>query len=228
MTNMRLTPAATLGERVADGLRTAILRGDMAAGSELKQDRLAQQFGVSRIPVREALLMLERDGLVVVKPNRRVVISELAEVDIQEHYAVRALIEGEAAARAAVAETDLSVIGRAQQRNEEARHAGDLASFLSASSVFHRAIWDVAGGSLLKKVASQLWSGRDYTPAYLPDQLKRASDEHHVIAEAIQSRSPDRARQAMTSHILCTAQELQTYRANVAAGRHHEPNATCT
>jgi DNA-binding GntR family transcriptional regulator len=220
---MRLIPTATLGEQVADGLRTAILKGDFPPGGELKQDRLAEQFGVSRIQVREALQMLERDGLVIVKPNRRVVVSDLADDDIMDHYAVRALIEGEAAARAAAADTDLSRITAAAQWNEEARRAENLGSFLSATAVFHRSIWEAGGGTRLKAVASQLWSGRDYTPAYLPEQLKRATDEHHLIAEAIRLRSPEKARQAMTDHIMRTGNELHAYRAQLAAGN-REPN----
>jgi DNA-binding GntR family transcriptional regulator len=221
---MRLIPAPTLGERVADGLRTAILKGEFPPGSELKQDPLAEYFGVSRIPVREALQMLERDGLVVVKPNRRVVVADLTDDDVLDHYAVRALIEGEAAARAAAARTDLSMITTAERQNEDARQAEDLASFLSASAVFHRSIWEAAGGPTLKAVASQLWSGRDYTPVHLPEQLKRATDEHHLIGEAIRHRSPERARQAMTEHIMRTAEELRSYRAEVAAGS-REPHA---
>lgn len=221
---MRLIPTATLGERVADGLRTAILSGDFPPGTELRQDRLAEQFGVSRIPVREALQMLERDSLVTIKPNRRVVVSVLTDDDLMDHYAVRALIEGEAAARAAAADTDLSLINTAEQRNEKAWQADDLESFLSASAVFHRSIWEVAGGSSLKAVASQLWSGRDYAPAHLPEQLKLASDEHHLITEAIHLRSPDKARQAMTDHVIRTGERLRVYRAEVVAGK-RKPNA---
>ena len=221
---MQLIPAATLGERVADGMRTAILKGDFTPGTELKQDRVAELFGVSRIPVREALQMLQRDGLVLVKPNRRVVVAEMTEEDLLDRYAVRALVEGEAAARAAAANTDLSMISSAQQRNEEARRAEDLAAFLSASAVFHRSIWDAAGGSRLKALASELWSGRDYTPSHLPDQLKRATEEHLLLAEAIRLRSPQQARQMMTEHIMRTAEELRSYRAEVA-NRHRKPNA---
>ena len=168
--------------------------------------------------------MLERDGLVMVKPNRRVVVAALTDDDLLDHYAVRALIEGEAAARAAAADADLSMMSTAERRNEEARQLEDLESFLSASAVFHRSIWDAAGSFWLKTVASQLWSGRDYTPADVPQQLKRASDEHRLIAEAIRRRSPEKARRAMTDHIMRTAEELQNYRAEVVFGK-REPNA---
>lgn len=217
---MKLTLPATLRERIADELRASILKGDLSPGSELKQDRLAEQFGVSRIPIREALLMLEHDGLVLAKPNRRVVVAAMTDEDILDHYAVRALVEGEAAARAAVSESiDLSSLTTATQRNEEVRQSGDLTMFLSASEVFHRAIWDAAGGVHLKNVANQLWSGRDYTPEYLPEQLERASEEHQLICEALCLRSPEKARQTMTEHIMRTAEELQTYRTQVAANK---------
>ncbi len=222
---MRLVPTATMGERAADQLRTMILQGDLPPGSELKQDRLAEQFGVSRVPVREALAMLERDGWVTVKPNRRVVVSEVTDADLLDHYAVRALIEGEAAARAARSDIDPSAMTAAQRQNDEARQAQDLTSFLSTSAVLHRSIWDAGGGFWLKAMATQLWSGRDYTPADLPQQLGRASSEHLLIVEAICDRSPERARQAMTDHIMRTADELRAYRARLAdgGGRLHVP-----
>jgi DNA-binding GntR family transcriptional regulator len=162
--------------------------------------------------------MLERDGLVTVKPNRRVVVSEVTDADLLDHYAVRALIEGEAAARAARSDVDPAVMTAAQQQNEEARRSEDLTSFLSSSAVLHRSIWDAGGGFWLKAMATQLWSGRDYTPADLPQQLARASGEHRLIVEAICDRSPERARQAMTDHIMRTAEELRAYRARLAGG----------
>jgi DNA-binding GntR family transcriptional regulator len=198
-------------------MRTAILKGDFAPGTELKQDRVAELFGVSRIPVREALQMLQRDGLVLVKPNRRVVVAEMTEDLLTAMRSVP--WSKEAAARAAATNTDLSMISSAQQRNEEARRAEDLTAFLSASAVFHRSIWDAAGGSRLKALASELWSGRDYTPSHLPEQLKRATEEHLLIAEAIRLRSPQQARQMMTEHIMRTAESS-------AATAQRSPTAT--
>lgn len=215
---MKLAPVATLRDQVADQLRARILQGNLPPGSELKQDRLAEEFGVSRIPVREALLMLKYDGLVVVKPNRRVVVAAVTDEDIWDHYCMRALIEGEAAARAATGKgTDLSVLAAAVQRNEDAAHADDSVEFLATGEDFHHLIWDAAGGIHLKNVANQLWSGRDYTPDHLLKQLKRTADEHHFIFTAMSLRSPETARQAMAEHIMRIAEELQIYRDQVAA-----------
>lgn len=216
--DMRLSPTATLGERVADGLRRGILSGDLRPGSELKQDVLADKFGVSRVPVREALQMLGRDGLVVVQPNRRVVVSILTEEDLMDRYAVRALIEGEAAARAAAARADLSSFRTAWQGYSQAQTPTPFEDFLAESARFHRAIWDAAGGSCLSLVASQLWSGRDYTPSNLTSQVERATREHQAVADAIEQGDEHAAREAMVRHIMSTAAELRSYRSSVSSG----------
>lgn len=217
---MKLIPATTLRERVADELRTSILLGNLSPGDELKQDRLAEEFGVSRIPIREALLMLENDGLIIVKPNRRVVVAPLTGEDIADHYAVRALIEGEAAARAAARKgMDLSGLTASMALNEAAVQSQDLAGFLASSEDFHRLIWDMAGGVHLKKVANQLWSGRDYPPDKLSRSLERTGDEHRLISEAIQLGDADAARHLMSGHITHIAEELQNYREQARIAR---------
>lgn len=209
---MKLTRSASMRERIADELRGEILRLDFPPGMELKQHKLAERFGVSRIPVREALLMLERDGLVMVKENRRTVVTKLTHDDVVDHYAVRALIEGEAAARAAARPPEaVSDVVAAGMKNVEAFEAGGRAAFLSASEVFHRAVWVAGGGPYLQKIAAGLWSGRDYVPAH-PDQLRRACKEHEDIATAISVGDADAARVAMIAHIKQTGEELVAYR----------------
>jgi DNA-binding GntR family transcriptional regulator len=216
---MKLSRSASLRERIADELRGEILRQDFPPGMELKQDQLAERFGVSRIPVREALLMLERDGLVTVSQNRRMVVTKLTNDDLLDHYAVRALIEGEAAARAAGRPPErLTDIVAAGRRNVEALEAGDRAAFLTSSEVFHRAVWTAGGGSYLQKLASDLWSGRDYVPAY-PEQLRRACEDHGTIAAAIIKGEIDVAREAMVAHINQTADELLAYREQLVASQ---------
>lgn len=213
---MGLIRQAALRDQVADELRAMILKGEIPSGTELKQDHLAQKFGVSRIPVREALLLLARDGLVTVKANRRVVVAAMTDEWLIDHYAVRALVEAEAASRAATrANVDTSAITAAEEQSEAAWRSGDRAAYLTASEVFHRAVWAAAGGPHLLKLAEELWSGRDYVPSYQA-QLDRANHEHHMIAEAIRSHSPDKARQAMTEHINRTAEELISYRGRVS------------
>ena len=83
----------TMSAAAADELRRRILDGEFPAGFQLRQDVLAEQFGVSRIPLREALVQLEAEGLVKIVPHRGAVVSELSLAEIEELFELRALIE---------------------------------------------------------------------------------------------------------------------------------------
>ena len=78
---------------VADGIRLAILRGQLAPGQTLKQEELAKQFGLSRAPVREALRQLEAEGLVISYPHRGTVVARLSADDIEEVFLIRITLE---------------------------------------------------------------------------------------------------------------------------------------
>jgi len=203
-----------LRERVADAMRRAILSGTLAPGSELRQESLAEKFGVSRIPVREALLMLERDGLVIVQPNRRVTVAAMTDDDILDHYRVRALIEGEAAARAA-AHDDFSTVQEAERRGELALDSDDLLEFVSASTVFHEAIWELSASAQLTVLANQLWSGRDYTPSNQSEHIHCSQREHHGIVKMLLAHDAEGAREAMRSHIMSVGTRLKQFRDEV-------------
>src|SRR5689334_23783627 len=87
--------------RVRDLLEEAILEGELKPGERLRAEALAQRFGTSRTPIREALLQLEGQGLVEVEPNRGAVVRSFDRDDVLDLYEIRALIEPHAAARAA-------------------------------------------------------------------------------------------------------------------------------
>src|SRR5881628_3303257 len=96
----------SLQEKVYDHLKQAILAGEIQPGERLLETRLAESLGVSRIPVREAIRKLERDGLIVVYPRRGVYASPLGPRDVDEVYAIRAVLEGLAARLAAEHRTE--------------------------------------------------------------------------------------------------------------------------
>ncbi|SAK93308.1 GntR family transcriptional regulator [Caballeronia hypogeia] len=85
--------AATVAERAADELRRKIMSGDLPEGFQLRQDALAAEFGISRIPVREALVQLEGEGLVRIVPHKGAVVSELSIDEISELFMLRGLLE---------------------------------------------------------------------------------------------------------------------------------------
>src|SRR5216110_2266218 len=88
-------PRQSLTSAVADKLREEIIRGTIPEGAELRQDAIASQFHVSRIPVREALRQLDAEGLIAIVPNRGAIVPALSPEDIEELFSIRALLEPE-------------------------------------------------------------------------------------------------------------------------------------
>src|ERR1700756_6033991 len=88
-------PRQSLPSAVADKLRDQIIRGEIPEGAQLRQDAIATQYQVSRIPVREALRQLDAEGLIAIVPNRGAIVPALSPEDIEELFAIRALLEPE-------------------------------------------------------------------------------------------------------------------------------------
>src|SRR5574341_1152098 len=100
LTPSPIPPLVIANESIADSLRADILRGNLKGGQALKQDEIAAQFGVSKIPVREALVQLKAEGLVNFYPNRGAFVSELSAAEADEIYVMRIALEKEILARA--------------------------------------------------------------------------------------------------------------------------------
>src|SRR5438445_3450214 len=88
-------PRQSLTSAVADKLRDQIIRGEIPEGAQLRQDAIANQYRVSRIPVREALRQLDAEGLIAIVPNRGAIVPSLSPDDVEELFSIRALLEPE-------------------------------------------------------------------------------------------------------------------------------------
>jgi DNA-binding GntR family transcriptional regulator len=140
-----------LWETVADAIRDEILDGRLPAGSRLVETELAERFGVSRGPVRDALAELSRAGLAVDLPRRGTFVSSLTEADLEEVYVIRRAIEEAAVALAIGRATDEDVADmRASLAEVEAAYArGDLAAAWEADMAFHRSYCRMSGNGRL-------------------------------------------------------------------------------
>src|SRR6516162_85611 len=135
-----LPPSRTTPDLIADEIRSSIARGEPPPGGALRQELLAERFGVSRIPVREALRRLEAEGLVVVYPNRGAYVSRLDGEELREIYDLRIMLECDLLARA-IAEysrEDLTTIERAMKIAEESAKGPRWSEFDDA---FHLALY---------------------------------------------------------------------------------------
>jgi DNA-binding GntR family transcriptional regulator len=193
-----------LDEQAYRSLRRAILRGELAPGERLVQEELAARLGTSRLPVRDALRRLERDGLV--EPDGRGtyhVVRWRAE-DLTQLYEVRLLLEPVAASKAAarLSAQNLDRLRELHARLEAAARAGDADAFVEANYQFHFGLYRASGNQRLVRAIEALWSGLPpLAPAVLPDQLWRSVREHAEILRHLESRSARGAAAALRRHI---------------------------
>jgi DNA-binding GntR family transcriptional regulator len=197
----------TLSETVLAQLRRLILEGHLPAGAPLRLQALADRFGVSVMPVREAIRQLEAEDLVTFTPHRGARVARLSFEDIEELYVVRAAVEGFAARKAA--ERLTSVDGREIQacfdRLEEAGSRSDLEAFLEADRAFHRRIYAASGRpQLVDRIADLVdRSRRAHMLAYGPwrQHLRAGIDEHRHVLDAVLAQDTATAERLTFEHI---------------------------
>ncbi len=191
--------------RVREQLQDAILEGVLKPGERLRAEALAQRYGTSRTPVREALLQLEAQGLVEVEPNRGAVVRAFDRADLLDLYEVRALLEPAAAARAA-RRIDAQDIARLQANCDAALLAGDDADAqIALNEEFHRIIGDAAGSPRLQ-VAMRAVAGipRAFRSVFWHSEEQRAESLlcHRRLVTAFRTRDEKLAEAVMRMHIL--------------------------
>lgn len=181
-----------------------ILRGELAAGERLLEDRLADQLGVSRNPVREAIRSLEATGLVEVVPRRGAYVSRIDVDDVRKLLEVRGLLEGFAAETAA-AGRDSALVDRLDRIMAEGRKAASSGNNVRAAELhrdFHLAIEDAVGNPYLAQVTQPLRHRTELVFSLLADARGDLSwDEHRRIRDAIATGDRDAARDAVRHHL---------------------------
>ncbi|MGR6922132.1 GntR family transcriptional regulator [[Actinomadura] parvosata] len=195
----------TAQQFVLGELRRAITTGRLRPGTPIRQDALAEELQVSRVPLREALKTLEGEGLVTYKPHKGYCVVMLSLDDLREVYRIRELLEEEAV-RAAVArltDDDLGRIEAAQEEVERAAAAGDVAAMATANRAFHMTLFDCAGRPRLARLIRTLWDTTDaYRSMYYGDagNRERVVAEHRAALDALRRRSADDAVTTLNVH----------------------------
>lgn len=206
-------PRQTVARLTLERLRAKILRGDYAEGAPLRQDALAAELGVSRIPVREALRQLETEGLVTFSPHVGAVVSSLSLNEIMELFELRAQIESELLRRA-VTRLDNVQLARAAEvldAYEAAFRERDVARWGELNWKFHATLLEAAGRPLTMGLLQNLHNQSDrYTRLQLAltHGEVRADEEHRAILEAVRARETGRACALLRGHILGAGRSL--------------------
>jgi DNA-binding GntR family transcriptional regulator len=204
---------STLTERSIVALRAAIVDGRLHPGELTSVARLADRLGVSRTPVREALLHLARQGMVRFEKNRGVRILESSAHDLDEVFAMRLLLEVPAARRAAeLAQADEILALEIELRAMADRMAdGDEPGFMEHDKAFHEVLLRATGNRRLVSVVASL---RDVVRFRGASTVGRGRDlqaifaEHERIIEAVRAGDPDAVADAMRAHLVRTRRLL--------------------
>lgn len=181
-----------------------VLEGDLRPGEILVESALGKRFGVSRTPIREALRMLEQDG-VLERVNRGIRVRQTSPEEVLEIYGVRTILEAAAARDAATRRTDydLATLDRILRTMGEARTAPPQ-EMAAINRSFHRAIWQAARNRTLTDLLERLAVHLRRYPAttYLRSgRWEEALEEHRLLLEAIRRGDPDTAAKVAEKHM---------------------------
>lgn len=197
---------ASLGDQVYLSLRKKITRGIVPPGTRLVEDELADEFSVSRTPIREALRRLEQEKLVKREPGAGLTVPELSAIDTAEIIGIRSVLEGYAARLAAsrIDEAELAALVDLHAKTKEATLAENRDRLVNLNTAFHDSITKASHSRRCIEMVQQL---RDFVLAYRIRILStrearvRSLEEHNAILCALQDRNPEQAEHLVRDHV---------------------------
>ncbi|CAN5462096.1 GntR family transcriptional regulator [soil metagenome] len=202
------------GARIATELREAILTGEYAPGARVRQEDLADRLGVSRVPVREALRMLEAEGLVTLVANTGAWVSRVSLAECDEMYQIRERIEP------LLLRYNIPLMDDARidelDRLATAMESTELEDFIALDRTFHLSCYNLAETTVLEETVLQLWNrSHSYRRAYMrlarTDPDRSVHHEHHLLFFASRRRDLDGAERVLAGHIRRTRLELERH-----------------
>lgn len=198
---MRQISSQLTRDKVVAELRRDILYGVLEANQELYQDKIADELGVSRMPVREALQILHNEGLVNVRPNKVATVNDISEQFIRDHFSVRALLEKEAGRLAAIRGTDCSAMWENYEKAEKAISCKDFRSFNDYNREIHRLIWNASGNIHLEKLLSQLWNTISTDGEMAEVDARNSNADHRQMIKCIEDGDADATMEIIAEHV---------------------------
>jgi DNA-binding GntR family transcriptional regulator len=194
----------TLSETIHGRLRKAILNGDLAGGQELNQVRLAEQFGVSRLPVRDALLRLRAENLVTVTPHQVYVVGRIEPDRVLELLEVRAVLEPFAVLRH-LSEISAEDLAEVRALNGQMREEQGSDEWLEQDRRLHAVLCGATteSSALLEQIRTRVQRNLK-SIATNESRRQRACDEHEAVITAVESREAAAVEQALWTHIEST------------------------
>jgi DNA-binding GntR family transcriptional regulator len=197
-----------------DALRDAIVRGDIAPNARLVESDITTTFRMSRSAVRDALIRLEQERLVVREPHRGARVRQVSDDEAVEILQARAVLEGLAVRQAAerIGEEGIGRLRACLERQRELLEAGDLLGASDANADLHAVLLETSGHTTAQRLIRALNSQTvryQYRTILIPGRPAASLGEHTAIVEAVIAGDPDGSEDAMRSHLLNVAAAVQ-------------------
>lgn len=196
----------------ADVIRREILSGDLRPGQRLRAAELAQELGISRTPIREALLILEGEGLVDASPNKGATVKNYSAADIDDLYKLRAALEGYAARLATekASASDIEELRRICARQSSLSVDQDTSKLIKENAHFHDTILRIAGSDRLRSMMTMVHLPYVYRSYFWRSSAQKENSDHYhkEITKAVEVHDPERAEFLMKAHLLASRDYL--------------------
>jgi len=196
-----------LSKKVYRILKARIIKGDLKPGKKILEINIAEQLGVSRTPVREAIKGLAAEGLVKMTPNQGAVIINVSIEDLQEVLQIRRVLEGLAVSIAAekISKEETKKLEKITKKMSICISKNDIVAYSKLNAEFHNLILHVCGNKRLMKICNNLSSSDHRFRIRLlrdnPERLKYSLQEHQEIMEALNRRNSEQADKLSQKHI---------------------------
>lgn len=207
---VKFSPVSSMNHSIADVLRTEILRGELSGGEALKQDEIADQFGVSKIPVREALMQLKAEGLVNFYPNRGAFVSETSAAEADEIYLMRIALELAVLARS-IPRLTVAHLKQAEEILSAMDREGNIAKWGELNWEFHAILYSTAelprAMASIRTLHTQV---AGYLVLYLAgmDYQKKSQREHRALLQACRIGDVKKAQDILEEHLRSASMHL--------------------
>jgi DNA-binding GntR family transcriptional regulator len=195
--DIRIDTRTTLRERIADGIRNAIVNGTIPAGSRVAEPDLAERFGISRTPVREALRQLESEGFITVVPRKGAIVASLSAKDISDFYDLKMVLEGFAARQAThlLSDADIDRMAAVNDAMLAASIHQEWRKAIELHNEFHEIFVSASGNERLAAIDRNLVMQfqRFRLILAMHGSIEGSARQHREIIEAFRSRDAELA-----------------------------------
>ncbi len=211
MSALSLAPRA-LYEEVAELLRQRIFARELEPGSWIDELRIAEELGISRTPMREALKVLAAEGLVTMKVRRGAYVTEVSEKDLRDVYHLLALLESDAARVVAERATEAQLAALQTQQDALEAATGDRDRFFEINEAFHQQLLTLSDNKWRSQMVADLrkvMKLNRHHSLFKSGRIEQSLAEHQGIVQALLARQPELAAQRMSAHFTNGLQAAQ-------------------